>query len=160
MNLKLSDWASIAEIVSGIAIVVTIVVLIFELRSNSSLLERQIELDRIDRGLISQESPELAEVLAKLRMANGPRAAHRLFMDEYGLTYVEADRFLRFARSQWQGFQADFLFGESDELTDTIPVLLGMPEVAIFWRQTSSSYDPEFVEFVNSLAIPSSEVLQ
>ncbi len=36
MNQKLSDWASIAEIVSSIAIVVTLVLLIAEVRGNTS----------------------------------------------------------------------------------------------------------------------------
>lgn len=36
MKLKLSEWASIAEIVSGIAIIVTLVVLIAEVRGNTT----------------------------------------------------------------------------------------------------------------------------
>ena len=154
MNQKLSDWAHIAEIVSGLAIVVTIVVLIFELRANSTLLERQIELDRIERGRLAQESPELAAVMAKLRMANGPGPAHGLFMEEYDLTYEEADLFIRFARSQMQGFQADFLFGQTGELNELIPTLFSMPEVQMFWEQTSRGYDPEFIEFVESVRRP------
>ena len=46
---KLERYAHVAEIVSGVAIVITIIVLIFEVRINSALLERQIDLDRIDR---------------------------------------------------------------------------------------------------------------
>lgn len=38
MNQKLSDWASIAEIVSGIAVVVTLVFLIASIRANTAAL--------------------------------------------------------------------------------------------------------------------------
>ena len=37
MNQKLSDWASIAEIVSGIAVVVTLVFLVFGIRENTEI---------------------------------------------------------------------------------------------------------------------------
>jgi len=37
MNQKLSDWAIIAQIVSGIAVVMTLVFLIIEIRSNTSV---------------------------------------------------------------------------------------------------------------------------
>ena len=38
MNQKLADWASIAEIISGIAVVVTLIVLIVEVRDNTEVL--------------------------------------------------------------------------------------------------------------------------
>ena len=37
MNQKLSDWASIAEIVSGIAVIVTLIILIVEVRENTEI---------------------------------------------------------------------------------------------------------------------------
>ncbi len=37
MNHKLSDWASIAEIVSGIAVVITITVLVLSIRENTRI---------------------------------------------------------------------------------------------------------------------------
>jgi hypothetical protein len=36
MNKQLSDWASLAEIVSGIAVIMTLILLIFEIRGNTS----------------------------------------------------------------------------------------------------------------------------
>jgi len=39
LNRKLSDWASIAEIVSGIAIVVTLIVLLVEVRGNTEAVQ-------------------------------------------------------------------------------------------------------------------------
>jgi hypothetical protein len=38
MNLKLSDWASIAEIVSGIAVVVSLIFLIVGIRENTEVM--------------------------------------------------------------------------------------------------------------------------
>ena len=37
MKQKLSEWASIAEIVSGIAVVITLVFLIFGIRENTEV---------------------------------------------------------------------------------------------------------------------------
>lgn len=35
MNQKLSNWASIAEILSGIAVVISLILLLFEVQGNS-----------------------------------------------------------------------------------------------------------------------------
>ena len=64
--MKLSHWADVAEILSGIAVVVTLVVLIAGVRENSSLLRASTYADRLettnefDRQMISD--PELRNI--------------------------------------------------------------------------------------------------
>jgi len=48
MRNKLSEWASIAEIVSGFAVVVTLVLLILGIRENSELTRLSIYSDLLD----------------------------------------------------------------------------------------------------------------
>ena len=48
MNRKLADWASIAEIVSGLAVVVTLVVLIAEIRDNTQVMRVSAYADSVD----------------------------------------------------------------------------------------------------------------
>ena len=49
MNQKLSDWASIAEILSGIAVVVTLIVLIIGIRDNTDSVRASTYADSLDR---------------------------------------------------------------------------------------------------------------
>ena len=151
---KLEKWAHISEIVGGIAIVVTIAVLIVEVRTNSALLERQIELDRIDRMGDIGESPYLPEILDKIKavdtafIGDTPTA----FMDRYSLTFVEADRWTRYLRGQWQAWEADFLAGQIGQLEELIPLYLGFPDQALYWYHSSENYDESFVDYVDELA--------
>ena len=48
MNLKLSDWASIAEIVSSIAVIVTLVFLVLGVRDNTDVLRASAYADLMD----------------------------------------------------------------------------------------------------------------
>ena len=48
MNQKLSDWASIAEIVSGIAVVITLVFLVLGIRENTEVMRATSFASSID----------------------------------------------------------------------------------------------------------------
>ena len=48
MNKKLSDWASVAEIISGIAVVITLVFLIVGIRDNTAALRGSAYADFLD----------------------------------------------------------------------------------------------------------------
>lgn len=62
-KMKLSDWASMAEIVSGFAIVVTLIVLIVETRENTratySASYDQLAAEMVDWRLALAEDPKL-----------------------------------------------------------------------------------------------------
>ena len=151
---RLERYALIADIVSGAAIVVTIVVLILEVRTNSALLERQIELDRIDRLASISESDYLVDVLAKIKEIDSdyvgrPTAA---FMDRYGLGFAEADRWVRYLRRAWQSNQADYLAGQLGGLEEQIAAQLEFPDQALYWQHSHSDFDPRFVNYVSEIA--------
>jgi hypothetical protein len=68
MNQKLSNWASVAEIVSGIAVVVTLLFLIVGIRENTAVTRVSIygdlvqEITQMESGRIYD--PEAARVLS------------------------------------------------------------------------------------------------
>jgi len=69
VNQKLSDWANLAEIVSGVAIVVTLVFVIVEIRENTEAIRSSNRQSLASRGeqhmLARTESPELAQIVEK-----------------------------------------------------------------------------------------------
>ena len=70
MNQKLSDWASMAEVVSGVAVVVTLLLLFFSIRDNNqltrtSMYSNVIEgVNELDRDIY--RDPELSELWGRL----------------------------------------------------------------------------------------------
>ena len=67
MNQKLSNWASIAEIISGVAVVVTLVFLIVELRGNTEEIRAAtlttVAANNQTNILTLLSNPELADIV-------------------------------------------------------------------------------------------------
>lgn len=66
MKLKLSDWSSVAEVVSGIAVVITLIFLILGVRENTDVTRADVYTKNMDslngwRQMIL-ENPDLGEV--------------------------------------------------------------------------------------------------
>lgn len=64
MNQKLSDWASVAEIVSGVAVVVTLIFLVLGIRENSEITravayERNVDSRNEWRMCVSEDDERL-----------------------------------------------------------------------------------------------------
>ena len=67
MKFSLSEWGSISEILGGIAIVISLAILIVEVRENTAALERQMAHDRmqsVSRDMI--QTQELPKILHKI----------------------------------------------------------------------------------------------
>jgi len=151
---RLERYAHIADIVSGVAVVVTIVVLILEVRTNTTLLRRQIELDRIDRLAAISESDYLIDVLAKIKEVDSAYVDETTaaFIDRYQLSFAEADRWVRYLRRAWQSYEADYLADQVGGLDTEIAARLQFPDQALYWEHSQSSFDEKFVDFVREAA--------
>jgi hypothetical protein len=66
MKLKLSDWASIAEILSGVAVVVTLVFLVVGIQENTEITRASVYSDLLDSineiDRLTYSDPELFEL--------------------------------------------------------------------------------------------------
>ncbi len=75
MNRKLSDWASIAEIVSSVAVVVTLIFLLVELRENTAAIRStnyQSIAERVEsRQMTLATSPQLSQLTVLVQEPNG-----------------------------------------------------------------------------------------
>jgi len=69
LNQKLSDWATIAEVIGSFAVVVTLIVLIIQVRENTDVVQatnRQSAAERSEsRTMAVAMNPEFAELLVR-----------------------------------------------------------------------------------------------
>jgi hypothetical protein len=145
MRLKLSDWASIAEIASSVAVVVTLVVLILEVRGNTDAIQasnRQSIAARTEAmALANATSPDLAEILA-----SGPQnVAQQIRLAGYFTAILRnaEEAYLQFR----EGRLPEDYFARRVEAA--IGVLNLIPGGWEGWLVRSSSFDPGFVEYVD-----------
>ena len=108
--MKLEKLANISEILSSIAIVITLIVLVFEVQGNTATLQRQIDIERASRSNDIMNSPYIPRILAKMSEIDpGESIIDQTFMERYELTKEEAMRITRYFRINWRGHEADFI---------------------------------------------------
>jgi hypothetical protein len=150
--MKLKKIVQLTEIVGGVGILVSLIILIFEVRENSRLLERQISMDRVNarnEGVIN--SPYLPGIITKIKEVDGTTNPEvKAFMERYSLTHEEAQRIVRHIVRQWEGYEADF-HARSTEVAEIISLSLTWPDHRLFWESANQYFDNDFVEFVNNV---------
>ena len=151
--MKLQQWAHWAEITASFAVVVTLILLIQEVRGNTRAIERQASLDRAS-ALNSPflDNAQLASVLAKIKSVDGQDPIPQAFVERYSLTQEEAITWERHVWQVWSGFQADFLEGgASEDLVRILQLLLQEPDHQLYWELAAEDHDPGFHTFVDGL---------
>ncbi len=104
MNQKLSSWASIAEIVSSVAVIVTLVVLILEIRGNTQEIRAAAitNLSGRTQSLITGAMANPALVEANVREAQGEELSPS---DEYLLNQALALR-MKYTEESFLAYRA------------------------------------------------------
>ncbi len=149
--MKLKDIALLTEIVGGVGILISLVVLVLEVRQNTALVERQILLDRSNWVAQIIDSPYIAPIFAKIKAIDDDIVpTERAFMRQYDLTFEEATRFTTWLRREWNGYQAEFELG-TPGLDSVIKDMLQHKDQNLFWTTTRSQYAADFVNFVDDL---------
>jgi hypothetical protein len=152
--MTLQKWAHISEIFGGIAIVVSLLVLIHEVRSNTFLQELQMSetryLNYTDTYL---ESRELAEIYAKVKAIDGLEPLTAAYVDRYQLTPSEAVIWARNVQRTLWIWQSQFFFGgPSNELENEIRNVFEYPDLRMGYEINEDNLlGPEFIEYVNSI---------
>ncbi len=152
--MKLKRLAHAAEIFASFAIAVSLVFLILELRNNTLIQERQMQMDR-NASLTDPylSSPDVLKVYAKVKAVDGAEPLVEAFMDRYNLTPEEAVLWSRQVQSNWFVWQTNYLFGgPSKDLESTIRGIFKYPDVRIAYEINEDSLlSPEFIAYVESI---------
>ena len=152
MNQKLSDWANIAEIVSGFAIVVSLIILIVEVKGTTNAIQaqtinsqREAQVER--RSRVIENRGGIAELV--LKGQNG-EALSRLEEFRLFIYYIETlDNF------EWQ-------FGEvmagrlrEDQLStqNWRAIWTAEPGMVDAYGRTKVNRDPAFVQYFEETVI-------
>lgn len=150
-KLSLSEWASIAEIIAAVVIIISLGYVGLELNQNTNAIQQssyQATLDTLTGGdFLLASDPELNRIVS-----TAEEQPTSLSEDEwsrfsrYATPRIGAWEYMYLARqtnsisdSHWQGFHPYF----ENLICDT-----GYRE---FFEKNTITYNPEFVEFVNEI---------
>ncbi len=156
--MRARRWRHWLELIAAISVVVTLIVLVIEVRANTKAIERQILLDRTANITAPYTSgPELLAAFEKIKRVDGWRAADLAFMQRYGLEPGEAVAWTMFLLNVWRGLEADFNYsGPSDDLAREIEALFTFPDNQLFYD--AGLFSPEFTAYVANLTPDGAEL--
>jgi len=152
--MERNGLAKTVEWVTSLAVIVSLVVLVVEVRANTRAIERQILLDRYAR-IASPfiQGPELIEAVQRVKAVDGWPEVNQRLMERYGLTEAQAVAWSRHLMMIWLGLEADFAStGPSPSMAAVIQDLLQYPDNQVF--RESWHFSPEFSEYMQAL-VPS-----
>lgn len=145
-------WKDRMEVVVGLSVLVSLIVLIVEVRTNTRAIERQSDLDYIDA--VTQpyiDDVQMGEVLAKIKAVDGREPTVAALMAAYELSDVEAAAWGRFLYRTWFGVEADFRYGGREMVEESVRLLLPYPDAEIYWETIGPFHSPEFRALVDEL---------
>ena len=123
--MKPTSWKDIAELIGLMAIIVSLVVLIIEVRENTLAIERQMALDRADSFTSPFFESNLPSILTKIKSVDGPDSNIVPFIEAYDLSYTDAVIWERHLQYIWEVLEAEFeADGPSTKLDESLLSLL------------------------------------
>jgi hypothetical protein len=144
MNQKLSDWASVAEILGAAAIVVSLIFVGFQVRQNTDYLRRGENNATMEQAsAVRLLTIDMAEILVKSR--NGVDALSDVEMLKISTYFREV---------MWQSFQifdrerGGYLDEGSWAQSSATTGLLADPIARSWWEQAKQTFPPDFVDAV------------
>lgn len=152
-RLKLDQWAKIAEIVSGLAIVVSLAILVLEVRSNTEAVEAQtlfniVSVERDQTARIIENVGGLVEIMSKVGEGET-------------LSEIEDHRYRLYLRDrldiwEWKYFEADQ--GRLDlEILDPdvwAQVWSDSPGMTEVFESMQDGRNPDWIAFIERNAVP------
>jgi len=146
---RVSRWV---EILANLGVIVTLLLLVAEVRDNTLALQRQAFLDRSTAMNIPflQDGP-LPGILAAIKSVDGWEGSpfEQAFADRYGVPIEDAIVWARHLSMVWGSLDADYqLAGASPALAARVRLLLTFPDNQLLWRTTPELFSSEFRTYV------------
>ena len=156
-NVSLRTWVDIAEITASLGVVVTLLILIGQIRESNTIkkqesLIRDAEWD----SEVFLQSSDLADALTKIKAVDGIEEPLQELMNTYEMSYEQAAAWNRYVMLNWKAMEAEFLYaGRSKQLAAQIRQSYYWPDQQMLLRsaigQPWSPFGKEFDEYVRTI---------
>lgn len=148
-----TKWKDYAELAGIVAIIVSLVVLIIEVRQNTLITERQIALDRAAAMTSPFFDSELPSILEKIKSHDGLDLNIVPFIEAYDLSYREAVIWERHLQYAWAVLEAEFeADGPSPSLDASILAMLSTRDNQFYVTYSGKfRFSDEFRDYVRTL---------
>ncbi len=154
--MKLRLWVDIAEITASVAVVVTLILLLFQMRESDERerIENSLRMAQWDAQMFLQ-SDQLPKIAAKIEATKNPQFM-RAFRERFDLSIEEAGVWNRWLFLMWKSLEAEYLTtGPSNDLAKRIRLSLSYEDQQLVILPAVTSRGPlfhdDFTKYVISL---------
>lgn len=148
--MKLERWAPLAEVLASVAVVFSLVFLVYEIRQNTKSLEREMQMELIlSYSDVYLDQPILAEIYAKVKAVDGLEPLADAYVERYELTPAEAVLWGRnVSRTLWIIHSQFLQDGPSENLETQLGALMTYPDFRMaFDMNEDALLTPEFIDY-------------
>jgi hypothetical protein len=150
--MDLKKTVQIVEIVGGVGILISLIILIIEVRANTNAIDRQASLERNAR-VFEPYISNIPDIYTKVKAVDGLEPIVGKYADAYDIPPIEAVRWVAFLQSNWKAYEIDFKYaGQTQEMDASVLWMLSFPDNEMYWNAMKSDFSAEFVEYVEKLA--------
>lgn len=151
---KLQKYALFTEIVGGLAVLLTLIILIIEVRENTEASRRTNLIQLTTAPLnVYLDNPDIQAIASKISQTTQVSVLPNLLKDEFDLSFDEAQLYARYLGYTWRIRESEFLYGNSDPevFEANMRFYLGNAEDQFYWQRTRAPYHPEFRAYIEGL---------
>jgi hypothetical protein len=150
-NLKLPEWANVAEIIASVVIVISLIYVGFEVNQNTQALQNEVHQNVLstlsDQQNVLVTDAEFHEIFLTAETTPGKLSA------------VEWSRFEQFMYPRFGVWEYLYVAIQDDAITESVwsayePYFLSIickPGYQRWWQQNRSSHNPEFIVYVDEI---------
>lgn len=155
-------WNDIAELIGLAAVIVSLALLIVEIRENSLAIQQQSTLARAEAIARPFYETDLPDILAKVAAVDGDFGIPGQFVKRYQLSDRQAILWERHLWHVWEAVQASFnAQGHSEHLDKQIRLLMLSPGNAMYLSNAKKyQFTNEFRLHVEQLELDQAEFLR
>ena len=143
------------EIVGGLAVLVTLIILVIEVRENTET-NRRANLIQLTTAPLSAylDNPEIQAISAKISESQPAESNfQKILLDEFGLSREEAQLYGRYLGYNWRIRESEYLYGNSDPVVFEQNMRFNLRDrpAQLYWEHGTAPYHPEFRAYIESL---------
>jgi hypothetical protein len=149
--MSLSDLASLGSFVSGVAVLISLVFLYFQVRQVEKNQQATVRQQRASRG-----------VAVTMGAATEPSLVEAIYKASVGATDITSTQLLQlllYSNAQFLSFEDSFLQHRNGLMTDSdfgsvinsVRAFIRLPGFRVQWKRGRMGYGTEFVEFMDAL---------
>ena len=151
--MKKPEWKDVAELVGLAAVVVSLALLILEIRENSLAIEHQSALARAEAITAPFYEAELAAILVKISTVDGDFGFPKMLVERYDISTEQAVLWERHLWHVWESMQASFeTQGNSEHLEKQVRLQMLSPSNDLYLINAKTyQFTDDFRRYVETL---------